>query len=195
MNAGAAVKWRNEVLQAIRERERPKYLLLLGDLHHTARDGTRATEAGYQMLVRPCLKELSEQCTVRELAPEHECMEVLLGAAGAGVMLSVVEGALVPRNFRFVTIVKQRGDESGGWRAACLRLPIKSDTGDAIICKMGVDMPIKTLEDGLITLPAAQRIAADSGNAAAQIAFAPTTIETPMGIACHPKAESARVER
>lgn len=144
---------------------------------------------------------------------------VLLSGCTTPRTVTFVEGALVPRNFRFVTIVKQRGDEAGGWRAACLRLPIKSDTGDAIICKMGVDMPIKTLEDGLITLPAAQRIAADSGNAAAQIAFAPTTIETPMGIlcenlkttfhltldaavvgsrvktACHPKAESARVER
>lgn len=49
---------------------------------------------------------------------------------------------------------------------------------------MGVDMPISTQEDGLITLPAAQRIAANSGNLAAQIAFAPTALETPMGLLC-----------
>jgi hypothetical protein len=34
--AAAAVKWRNEVLRAIPERERPKYLLILGDLHHVS---------------------------------------------------------------------------------------------------------------------------------------------------------------
>ncbi len=133
--------------------------------------------------------------------------------------VTLVEGALEPRNFKFVTIVEQRGDEPGGWRAACLRLPINSDTGDKIICKMGVDMPIRTAEDGLITLPAAQRIAAYCGNGAAQLAFASSAIETPMGIlcedfkaafnlslnsavagsrvktACHPKAESAMTGR
>ena len=144
---------------------------------------------------------------------------LLLSGCATPRTVTLVEGALVPGNFRFVTIVKQRGEEPGGWRAACLRLPIKSDTGDAILCNMGVDMPIRTKEDGLITLPAAQRIAANSGNAAAQIAFTPSTVETPMGIlcetfktefhltldaavggsrvktACHPKAESAMLGR
>jgi hypothetical protein len=146
-------------------------------------------------------------------------LALLLSGCAAQRTVTIVEGVLAPNNFRFVTVVEQRGDEPGGWRAACLRLPIQSDTGDKIICKMGVDMPIKTEGDGLITLPAAQRIAANCGNSAAQLAFAPTTVETPMGIlcesfkttfkmilnaavigsrvktACHPKAEAARVGR
>ncbi|HEX8818844.1 MAG TPA: hypothetical protein VF794_02870 [Archangium sp.] len=91
--------------------------------------------------------------------------------------------------------------------------------GEKIICEMGVDMPIKTEEEGLISPPLAQRIAANCANTAAQLAFAPTTIETPMGLlcenfktafnltlaaaiagsrvktACHPKAESAKAGR
>lgn len=133
--------------------------------------------------------------------------------------VTLVKGALEPTNFRFVTVVEQRSDEPGGWRAACLRLPIKSDTGDKVICKMGVEMPIKTEEDGLITFPAAQRIAANCGNGAAQLAFSPSTVETPMGIlcedfktafnmilnaavmgsrvktACHPRAEAVKAGR
>lgn len=109
---------------------------------------------------------------------------LLLSGCATPRIVTIVEGALEPRNFRFVTVVELRGDEPGGWRAACLRLPIKSDTGDKAICKMGVDMPIKTEVDGLITLPAAQRIAANSGNLAAQLAFTPTTIDTPMGVVC-----------
>lgn len=143
---------------------------------------------------------------------------LLSGCAGPRT-ITLVEGQLEPRHFRFVTIVEQRGDEPGGWRAACLRLPIQSDTGEKIICKMGVDMPIKTEEDGLISPPLAQRIAANCANSAAQLAFTSTTIETPMGIvcegfkgtfnsildaavagsrvktACHPRAESARAGR
>jgi hypothetical protein len=146
-------------------------------------------------------------------------LTLLLSGCATPRTVTIVKGALEPRSLRFVTVVEQRGDEPGGWRAACLRLPIKSDTGDGIICKMGVDMPIKTEADGLITLPAAQRIAASCGNGAAQLAFAPTTIETPMGIlcenfktafnmtlnaavigsrvktACHPKAESVMIGR
>jgi hypothetical protein len=109
---------------------------------------------------------------------------LLLSGCATPRTVTIVEGALEPKNFHFVTVVKLRGDEPGGWRAACLRLPIQSDTGDKTICKMGVDMPIKTEVDGLITLPAAQRIAANSGNLAAQLAFTPTTVDTPMGILC-----------
>ncbi|WNG19053.1 hypothetical protein [Cystobacter fuscus] len=108
----------------------------------------------------------------------------LLSGCAASRTVTFVEGTLEPRNLRFVTVVEQRGDEPGGWRAACLRMPIKSDTGEGIICKMGVDMPIRTEADGLISLSAAQRIAADCGNVAAQIAFTPTTAETPLGILC-----------
>jgi hypothetical protein len=52
------------------------------------------------------------------------------------------------------------------------------------MCKMGVDMPIKTEEDGLMSIALAQRIAANCANLAARIAFAPTTPETPLGLAC-----------
>jgi hypothetical protein len=124
-------------------------------------------------------------------------LTLLASGCAASRSITLIEGSLEPRNFRFVTIVKQRGDEPGGWRAACLRVSITSDTGEDIICQMGVDMPIKTKEDGLISLPAAQRIAAICGDTAAQLAFTPSTIDTPMGVltACHPKAESSETGR
>ncbi len=144
---------------------------------------------------------------------------LLLSGCAAPRSVTLVEGQLEPRHFRFVTIVEQRGNDPGGWRAACLHLPIQSDTGDAIICRMGVDMPIKTEEDGFISLSLAQRIAANCANSAAQHALTATTLETPLGVACesfknsfhlmlnaaiagsrvktacHPKAESARTGR
>ncbi|MDY7231479.1 hypothetical protein [Hyalangium rubrum] len=98
--------------------------------------------------------------------------------------LTLVEGSLYPKHFQFVTVVNQQGDEPGGWRAACLHVPIRRDIGDAFICKLGIEMPIKTEVDGMISAPLAQRIAADCANLAAQVALGSTTPTTPLGFAC-----------
>ena len=115
----------------------------------------------------------------------HALLATLLLSGCTGPRtLTIVEGALEPRHFHFVTIVEPSEEEAGGWRAACLRLPIRSDTGDQILCKMGIDMPIKTKQEGMISLPLAQRIAANCGNSAAQLSLSATSGDTPMGIAC-----------
>ena len=49
---------------------------------------------------------------------------------------------------------------------------------------MGVDMPIKTENEGVMSLPLAQRIAVSCGNSAAQVSLSSTSADTPMGIAC-----------
>jgi hypothetical protein len=103
-------------------------------------------------------------------------------AAWAGQTL--VEGELKPEHFQFATVVKHRGEGAGGWRAACLHVGIKRSTGELYICKMGVGMPIQTETEGLVSHSLAQRIAAECANAAAQVAFAPTTPATALGLAC-----------
>jgi hypothetical protein len=108
---------------------------------------------------------------------------LLLPNCAAGTM-TLVEGGLGPEHFQFVTVVNQHGDEPGGWRAACIHVPISRATGESFICRMGVEMPIKTGADGLISTPLAQRISADCANLAAQIALGATTPATPLGAAC-----------
>jgi hypothetical protein len=56
-------------------------------------------------------------------------------------------------------------------------------TGESIIYKFGVEMPIEN-KDGPISIPLAQRIAAECANQAADIVLGSATIETPLGIAC-----------
>lgn len=109
---------------------------------------------------------------------------VILSGCAAGPTRTIVEGQLLPRHFRFVTVVEQSGNEPGGWRAACIYLPIRRDTGDAFICKFGVEMPIATQADGLFSEPLAQRISADCANQAAYGVLSLATPETPLGVAC-----------
>jgi len=75
-----------------------------------------------------------------------------------------------PHHFQFVTVVKKSEPDSGGWRAACLHVPIvNTATWDTFFCKFGVEMPLETQADGLISTALAQRIAADCANEAARI--------------------------
>jgi hypothetical protein len=104
--------------------------------------------------------------------------------SGCASRRTIVEGRLQPRHFQFVTVVEQRGSEPGGWRAACVYLHVKSDTGQVFVCKFGVEMPIKTQKEGFLSTPLAQRIAADCANLAAYSYFPSTTVETPLGLAC-----------
>ena len=50
-----------------------------------------------------------------------------------------------PGHFRFVTVVEQTEPGAGGWRAACLHVPIVNTRyWDTFICKFGVGMPIES---------------------------------------------------
>ena len=90
------------------------------------------------------------------------------------VLLPLLAGCSVnhyqPRHFQFVTVVKKPKSGPGGWRAACLHVPIvNTATWDTFYCRFGVEMPLETDEVGPISTTLAQRIAADCANEAARI--------------------------
>ena len=90
------------------------------------------------------------------------------------VLLPLLAGCSInhyqPRHFQFVTVVKKSKSDPGGWRAACLHVPIvNTATWDTFYCKFGVEMPLATTADGSISTSLAQRIAADCANEAARI--------------------------
>ncbi|MCY1044477.1 hypothetical protein OV208_24365 [Corallococcus sp. bb12-1] len=97
---------------------------------------------------------------------------------------TVVEGRLQPKHFKFVDIVEQTEPGAGGWRAACVRVPLRRDTGEVFMCQLGVEEPMETSRLGPISLPLAQRISADCANLAAQKVFSATTPVTALGLAC-----------
>jgi hypothetical protein len=88
-----------------------------------------------------------------------------------------------PRHFQFVTVVKQTGDEPGGWRAACVHVNIQRVTGESFLCRFGVDVPIEN-DDGPFSIPLAQRIAAERANETAQFVFSSATPASGLGLLC-----------
>jgi hypothetical protein len=96
---------------------------------------------------------------------------------------TIVTGQIEPRHFQFVTVVKQRGNKPGGWRAACVHVNIKRTTGEAFLCRFGVDVPIET-DDDSYSIPLAQRIAAERANEAARLVFGSATPESGLGLLC-----------
>ncbi len=112
-------------------------------------------------------------------------MLLLLSGCATGGTRTIVEGQFKPKNFQFVTVVPKRGKGPGGWRAACVGLSLKRDPGvDSFLCRFGVEMPMETRADGLISTPLAQRISADCASQAALEVFSSTTPEMPLGLAC-----------
>jgi hypothetical protein len=107
----------------------------------------------------------SGQLARRRVLPPWHLLAVLLPLL-AGCSINHYQ----PRDFHFVTVVKKSEPDSGGWRAACLHVPIvNTATWDTFLCKFGVEMPLETLADGSISTTLAQRIAADCANEAAKI--------------------------
>ncbi|MFY0569742.1 hypothetical protein ACN28E_38760 [Archangium lansingense] len=89
-----------------------------------------------------------------------------------------------PRHFEFVTVVKKPKSGSGGWRAACLHVPIvNTATWDTFFCKMGVEMPLETKAEGAISTALAQRIAADCANEAGRLVLGFPNSPSP-GLVC-----------
>jgi hypothetical protein len=90
------------------------------------------------------------------------------------VLLPLLAGCSInhfqPRHFEFVTVVKKPKPGPGGWRAACLHVPIvNTSTWDTYTCRFGVEMPLESEQVGPISTALAQRIAADCANEAARI--------------------------
>ncbi|WP_434301164.1 hypothetical protein [Corallococcus exiguus] len=97
---------------------------------------------------------------------------------------TVVEGSLQPRHFRFVTVVSKTEPAAGGWREACLHVPLRRETGEVFRCTLGVGVPVQSSQLGDIPVELAQRISADCANLAAQTVFSATTPVTALGLAC-----------
>lgn len=102
----------------------------------------------------------------------------------AGGSYTIVEKHVEPRHFKFVDVVSKKGKGPGGWRAACLHLRLQHTAGPFYLCKLGVEMPKENGDAGPISLPLAQRIAADCANLSADTALGATTPATPLGLAC-----------
>jgi hypothetical protein len=110
-------------------------------------------------------------------------LAILSGCVPAGRTRTIVTGALEPRHFQFVTVVKQTRDEPGGWRAACVHVKIQRVTGESFLCRFGVDVPIEN-DDGPFSTPLAQRIAAERANEAAHFVFGSATPASGLGLLC-----------
>jgi hypothetical protein len=97
-----------------------------------------------------------------------------------------VAGRIQPNHFQFVTVVEKTRPGPDGWRAACIHAKVKNGTtGEFIICRFGVEVPIEN-RDGPVSIPLAQRVAADCANEAAiAVLGAATRVpDPPLGILC-----------
>jgi len=104
------------------------------------------------------------------------------------VVLPILAGCTInrylPRHFDFVTVVEKTEPGAGGWRAACLHVPVINTQGvSTVVCKFGVDMPIETEADGYMSVTLSQRIAADCANEARRIVLSAPVSPSP-GLVC-----------
>ncbi len=108
----------------------------------------------------------------------------LLTGCSAGPTRTVVEKHVMPRHFKFTTLIEQTEAGPGGWRVACLHLQLRRTMGAPFICTVGVEVPLETTDEGAISLTRAQRVAANCANLAADLALGAVTPESPLGLAC-----------
>ncbi|WP_216671980.1 MULTISPECIES: hypothetical protein [Corallococcus] len=95
-----------------------------------------------------------------------------------------VTGRILPRQIRFVTLREATPGEEGGQRSACIHIRItRANTSETVLCRFGVETPLRTHE-GVLSLPLAQRIAADRINEASQAVFGSATVDSPLGMLC-----------
>jgi hypothetical protein len=89
-----------------------------------------------------------------------------------------------PGHFQFTTIVAKKGPGPGGWRAACIHATvINKSTMEPYFCQFGVGMPMQTKDVALMSVPLAQRIAADCANQALSDVIAAPASSLP-GLVC-----------
>jgi len=110
-------------------------------------------------------------------------LAIFLGCVPSRRTRTIVTGTIEPRHFQFVTVVAQTGNKPGGWRAACVHVNIQRVTGEAFLCRFGVDVPIET-DEGPFSIPLAQRIAAERANEAAHLVFGSATPASGLGLLC-----------
>ncbi|MCY1081747.1 hypothetical protein [Archangium lansingense] len=104
------------------------------------------------------------------------------------MMLLLLAGCTInhylPRHFDFVTVVEKTEPGAGGWRAACLHVPVINSQGlSTFVCRFGVEMPIETEAEGYISETLAQRIAADCATEAGRIVLRAPSSPSP-GLVC-----------
>ncbi len=87
------------------------------------------------------------------------------GASGP----NAVDGVIYPEHFRFRDTVPDNDQQEpgGGWRAVCIHAQITHGNSDAkTLCKFEVGIPLRTEDDGEISLEEAQFVAAAMANRA-----------------------------
>ncbi|MFL5353878.1 hypothetical protein [Archangium sp.] len=105
-----------------------------------------------------------------------------------GVVLPLLSGCSInqyqPGHFQFTTIVEKAEAGPGGWRAACIHATVvNKSTLEPYFCRFGVGMPMETQEVPLMSVPLAQRIAADCANEALREVIASPASPLP-GLVC-----------
>ncbi|MFY0522477.1 hypothetical protein ACN28I_04445 [Archangium gephyra] len=97
---------------------------------------------------------------------------------------TIVTGKIEPRQIHYVTTVEHTEEEPSGWRATCIHINIqRKNTGEAFLCKFGVEVPMQN-DKGPISLPLAQRITVERIHEAARSVFGSATPESPLGMLC-----------
>ncbi len=83
---------------------------------------------------------------------------------------NTVAGHITPEHFRFTTVVAVDSRTlPDGWRAVCISARItEGDSGATDICKFEVGLPMRTGQQGDISLSEAQWLSAEMANQAAQ---------------------------
>jgi hypothetical protein len=110
-------------------------------------------------------------------------MMALVAGCSTGGTMTIVRGSVEPHHFRFATVVPKRGKGPGGWRAACVHIPLRRAAGEPYLCRLGVEIPLEN-QLGVITTEKAQSLSAACANSSAPIAFESVTPTTPLVLAC-----------
>lgn len=121
-------------------------------------------------------------CCIRRWVPL--VLAALLTGCTYGPSYTIVEKRVRPSHFRFVPVVNKVEPGAGGWQAACLYFHLAHDDGRSFICKVGIEVPMETEEEGPFSVTRAQRLAARCANEAADLSLGATTAATPLGLAC-----------
>ncbi|RYZ39056.1 MAG: hypothetical protein EOO71_21625 [Myxococcaceae bacterium] len=111
-------------------------------------------------------------------------LSLSLACVGPATDRTFVTGQIRPRHIRFVTIRETTPGEAGGRRAACIHIRIsRENTGEALLCRFGIETPLHNHE-GPVSTALAQRITAERINEATYSIFGAATVESPLGMLC-----------
>ena len=105
---------------------------------------------------------------------------------GATALLPLVSGcAGIGTQLQFKTVVAYTGRKSGGWQAACLEALIQNmTTRDSHVCRVSMEMPLRTWENGDISNWDAEDIATECINEASESIVRPAPPSVTTAVAC-----------